>query len=251
MQFRELASAIATPLVFALLVGLVGGGYRIAGRRRIAAWLAASATIIAYAGATVPGGDLLLGPLERAYPPLRAHQPLPAVPYVVVLGSAYAPRDDIPVTSALDDEGLRRIVEGVRLVRQLPGARLIASGGARPGGVPAALGYALLARTFGVDPASIIVLDASLDTADEARAVAARIGATPFILVTSSFHMPRAVRLMQQAGAHPIPAPTGQRAGGAFRYDLRAWLPTSRGLRKSEAALHEYVGLAALAMRIG
>jgi len=62
--------------------------------------------------------------------------------------------------------------------------------------------------------------------------------------VTSAYHMPRAVRLMQLAGAHPIPAPTGQLAPRQLDFGALAWIPRSGSLHKTERALHEYMGLA-------
>ena len=194
-------------------------------------------------------GDALLGPLEREYPPLQDGS-LPAVGYVVVLGSGYEPRDGIPVTAALDEDGLVRIVEGVRLMRRLGAVKLVVSGGAPPGRTPPAFGYAKLARGLGVDDASLVVLSGSLDTSAEARSVAALLGAAPFILVTSAYHMPRAMRLMERAGAHPFPAPTGQLVNESANGGWSSLLPTSGGLGKTERALHEYLGLAALAVGV-
>lgn len=241
-----------TPLVLALLVAVVGTAFRIFGRRRIAGWLWVSAATITYFSATGIVGDALLGPLEREYPPLQDGS-LPAVDYIVVMGSGYVPRDGIPVTAALDEDGVIRIVEGVRLLRlvgHLHPVRLVVSGGAPPGRVPPAFGYAKLARGLGVPGTSIIVLSHSLDTSDEAHSVAGKLGAKSFILVTSAYHMPRAMRLMERAGAHPYPAPTGQRAIEAPLSDLGSLLPTSGGLRKTELAVHEYLGLGALALGI-
>jgi hypothetical protein len=55
------------------------------------------------------------------------------------------------------------------------------------------------------------------------------------------------MRLMQRVGAHPIPAPTGQRVGAFPSTEFR---PTSAGMKSTELALHEYLGLAALAVGI-
>jgi len=98
--------------------------------------------------------------------------------------------------------------------------------------------------------ASLVVLQSPLDTGAEARAIASLLNGAPFVLVTSAYHMPRAVRLMQRAGQHPIPAATGQRVGAFPGWGLHRWLPTSAGMRDSEIALHEYLGLAALAVGI-
>ena len=247
---KQLVGALANPLSIALLIAGVAAICCARGRSRVASWLLFSAAGIGYLGAIVPVGDALLGPLERWHSPLREERLLPGVRHVVVLGSGYAPRDELPVTSALDETGLVRIVEGVRLIKRLGSVRLVVSGGAPPGRASPAVGYAELARALGVSDASLIVLDESLDTGAEARAVVEAIGKEPFLLVTSAYHMPRAMKLMQRAGARPIPAPTGHRVIRSPDRDWRGLLPTSLGLRKTERALHEYLGLVALAVGV-
>ena len=64
-----------------------------------------------------------------------------------------------------------------------------------------------------------------------------------WILVTSAFHMPRAMGVFQKAGFNVIPWPSDYRT---LRED--DWRPTFQPLEefsKLQAALHEYVGLAA------
>jgi uncharacterized SAM-binding protein YcdF (DUF218 family) len=60
--------------------------------------------------------------------------------------------------------------------------------------------------------------------------------------------MRRAVLLMNRAGAQPVPAPTDQETGA--RTTWSDWLPSARGLRHVETALHEYLGLAAIALSL-
>jgi uncharacterized SAM-binding protein YcdF (DUF218 family) len=124
----------------------------------------------------------------------------------------------------------------------------VVSGGSPGGRARPAEGYARLARALGVADASLVVLDTALDTAQEARAIAARLGNAPFLLVTSAWHMPRAMLQMKLAGAKAIPAPTGQLTGRPMNWG--SWLPSAAGLGRSERALHEYMGLAALTAHI-
>jgi uncharacterized SAM-binding protein YcdF (DUF218 family) len=233
----------------ALLLLLLSALASARGRRRLRTVLVVIALAIAYLGAVIPVGDVLLLPLESQYAPLAAGQPLPPVSYVVVLGSGYEPHDNVPVTAALDEDGLVRIAEGVRLMKVLGTARLLVSGGAPPGlGVPAH-GYARFARELGVPQSSVVILDTELDTAQEARAIAAKLAGTPFLLVTSAWHMPRAMKLMKQFGAHAIAAPTGQLTGRPWAWS--SWVPNADGLKRTERAIHEYFGLAALALCVG
>jgi uncharacterized SAM-binding protein YcdF (DUF218 family) len=248
---KQLIGASATPLTIAFVIGVVAGIYRIFGRRKIASWLLVSSLVVIYLAAISPVSNALLARLEHRYAPLPEDMPLPAVEFIVVLGSGYTPHDGVPVTAALSEDGLVRITEGIRLVRRLKNAHLVVSGGAPPGQMPPAVGYALLAHDLGVGESSLIVLDRALDTGAEAKSVFLLLGAAPFLMVTSAYHMPRAMRLMEQNGAHPIPAPTGQRVNESAPAGWRSLLPTADGLRKTDRALHEYFGFAAIAAGVG
>jgi hypothetical protein len=122
--FKELVSVLATPLVLAAVLALAAGVARALGRRRAGAILLACAAVVGYASAVEPVAYALIAPLEHRYPPLD-DAALPRVGYVVVLGSSYSPDGSIPVTSALDGAGLARVVEAVRLLRRLDGAKLV------------------------------------------------------------------------------------------------------------------------------
>jgi uncharacterized SAM-binding protein YcdF (DUF218 family) len=245
---KHFIGGLATPLMIALVICVAAGVCRAIGRQKIASGLLLASLAVVYLCATSLVSNALLARLENRYAPLREDIPLPAVEFVVVLGSGYTPHDAVPVTAALSEDGLVRISEGIRLVRRLKNAHLVVSGGAPPGQMPSALGYALLAHDLGVDESSLIVLDRALDTAAEAKSVFSLLGTTPFLMVTSAYHMPRAMLLMEQKGAHPIPAPTGQRVNEeSGPISWRGLLPTADGLRNVDRVLHEYLGFAAIA----
>jgi len=248
---KQSIGLLATPLMIALVIGVVAGICRGFGRRKSAGWLLVSSFTVIYLGAISPVSNALLARLEHRYAPLPEDMPLPAVEFVVVLGSGYTPHDGVPVTAALDEDGLVRITEGIRLLRRLRNAHLVVSGGAPPGQMPPALGFALLAQELGVGESSLIVLDRALDTGAEAKSVFSLLGTTPFLMVTSAYHMPRAMRLMERKGAHPIPAPTGQRVNESAHAGWGSLLPTASGLQNTDRALHEYLGFAAIAAGIG
>jgi uncharacterized SAM-binding protein YcdF (DUF218 family) len=245
-EVKNFAHFLATPFAMASCLAMAGVVLLVFRMRRAGRAALVLALVVGYLGCTSLVGDALLGPLERRYPPLNLDATPADTPYVVVLGSGYDPADHLPVTAALDRDGLVRVVEGIRISRRLHDARLVVSGGAGPGDTPSAYGYQKLADELGVDVPRANVLDTPRDTEEESRAVAARIGAAPFILVTSAYHMPRAMRLMHQAGLDPIAAPTGQRVGVPPITGVMRLLPTSSGLRKTELALHEYAGLLAM-----
>jgi uncharacterized SAM-binding protein YcdF (DUF218 family) len=247
---KKVIGAMANPLTIALLFVGIAALLRFRGHMRAASRLLIVAALIAYLGSIRPVADLLLAPLENRYPPLQDEEIPEDVRNVVVLGSGYYPREGLPVTAALDAAGLARIVEGVRLIRRLDSARLIVFGGAPQGRPPTAEGYARMARELGVSEATLMVLDEPLDTGEEAQAVFDVIGDEALILVTSASHMPRAMQLMHRAGALPIPAPTGHRVLGSGYHSYRFFIPGSYNLRKTERAMHEYLGLLALSVGI-
>jgi uncharacterized SAM-binding protein YcdF (DUF218 family) len=244
---KKIVGGLLTPPLIALALAVVGCMFYAVRRRRAAAAFVLAGVAVAYVSSLDAVGLALLAPLELRYPPLAPSMDLANVRYVVVLGSSYRPHDSVPVTAALDYVGLMRIVEGVRLAKRLDAARLVVSGGGATG---SAVGYAALARDLGISSDAIVLNETSLDTGDEARQVARLVGAEPFLLVTSANHMPRAVRLMERAGAHPIPAPTDQRVGASAKPVWATLLPDAEGLRDTQTAVHEYLGLAAIALGI-
>jgi uncharacterized SAM-binding protein YcdF (DUF218 family) len=239
------------PLPFSATLLVAGLLLRLAGRLRagrVVCYLSIGTAFLATLGVT---GDGLLWGLERRYPAVVDAASLPVAPdYIVVLGSGYRPREGLPITSALDASALVRLVEGVRLSRQLPAASLVLSGGAVNGQPASARGYERAAIELGVPPEAIIIIDDPLDTGAEIRALRRRLGGARILLVTSASHMPRAMAHCERNGMHATAAPTGHSASPPSTWGIATWLmPSGVQLRKTETALHEYLGL--LALRVG
>ena len=84
----------------------------------------------------------------------------------------------------------------------------------------------------------------SRDTADEAAAVRRMVGRDRFLLVTSAWHMARAMLIFEKAGLKPTPAPTGHLVKtGQGERSPGFYFPRTDNLRKSEIAVHEYLGI--------
>jgi uncharacterized SAM-binding protein YcdF (DUF218 family) len=244
---------LTSPIVVMLILLLVALLLRWRGRPRAAIGVAVSGVALLYLCAIQPVTNLLARPLESRFPPLSNAQLPQGIAGIAVLGAGYRPHDGIPITAALSAEGLARVAEGVRLAKRYGGnVRLVLSGGVPPDPmrVPSARGYAVFARDMGIDPASIVVLDQPINTSDEARSLSKLFGKEPFLLVTSATHMPRAMLLFEDTDAHPIPAPTSQRAGDPIGI-LSALVPQGRNLTITEAAIHEYIGILAARAGVG
>lgn len=196
-------------------------------------------------------GLRLLAPLEQTYPAvpeLAEGYTLPSeleqCRYIVVLGGGHTDTGRLPATSQLSPYALARITEGVRLARLLPEAKLITTG---PGAIGRPTHAEILARaaqSLGVDPARFVYLDQGRDTEGEAEAIRGTVGDAPFALVTSAWHMPRAMALMHGAGLKPYPCPTDFHAKTADTFELSNWLWGIDGLENSSWAIYERLGMA-------
>ncbi|MGC6486025.1 MAG: YdcF family protein, partial [Planctomycetota bacterium] len=71
-------------------------------------------------------------------------------------------------------------------------------------------------------------------------------GVKKVLLVTSAWHMPRAVEAARRFGLEPVPAPTGFREGVFASW--RSFVPHWNGLRDTALAMHEWGGRVAYAL---
>ncbi|WP_370548448.1 envelope biogenesis factor ElyC [Edwardsiella tarda] len=187
-----------------------------------------------------PLADRLLAPLEAEYPTLNHGQ---QARYVVVLGGGYTYNPQWAPSSNLINNSLARLTEGVRQLALNPQAQLILTGAAARGNpYSSAAVAAQVARSLGVAEQRIIVLDSPRDTAQEAEAVAERVGHARLILVTSANHLPRALRFFRHQGLDPIPAPANQLAITSPLNPWERWIPSPLYLGHSERAWYETLG---------
>ncbi len=191
----------------------------------------------------------LIRPLEMRYPPIPELAPSAPVPpelaackFVVVLGggNGYAP--GVTSNNRLSSGSLARIVEAVRILRVLPGAQLVVCG---PTYGPVDSHATELARTavaLGVAPDRIIKLERGKDTEEEVGGIRHTVGDSPIALVTSAWHLPRAMALCRHFGVPAVPCPTNYLSlsdGDAVVSDF-FW--DNGGLERSTWALRERIG---------
>lgn len=171
--------------------------------------------------AIAPMGDLLLRPFESTYPadPALAH-----VDGIIVLGGG----EDVTAASFWQqpqlNEGGDRFIGGLALARRFPEAQVIFAGGSgrlRDAGGAETTEASIAAQIFlsqGLDPDRLLFEDQSRNTAENARLSLSLANPAPdeaWVLVTSAFHMPRAMRSFEAAGwAGVVPYPVDYRTRG-------------------------------------
>ncbi len=191
----------------------------------------------------------LVAPLESRYPTMGELAPGEALPpalaacrYVVVLGGGHEDSEVRPALSRLSPAARARLGEGMRLLRLLPAAKLVVSGPADNGGPTHAQVLADAAASLGVARTRILMIDDARDTEGEAVRLRELFGPAPLALVTSAWHMPRAMALCTAQGLRPLPCPTDYLYAPASRWRLSDFTWDVPSLERSTAAVHERLG---------
>nr|WP_249803423.1 YdcF family protein [Bradyrhizobium zhengyangense] len=160
-----------------------------------------------------PVGSLLLRPLEDRFPPWAPTADAPTG--IVILGGTTKPEVSAFHGGPVSDIGIDRLITGAMLARRYPNARVIYSGGSpdiRPNDLREADYAVQILSDLGVPKKRVEVEDKSRNTAENAtfsKTLASPASADHWLLVTSAYHMPRAMGLFRKAGFPVEPVPTG------------------------------------------
>jgi len=240
---------LASPIDL-LLFGALAGVLLSYGRRaRLGRGLALGAILILLAAATLPLRAVLLAPLENRFPQPSADM---KPPYgIVVLGGAISDPLSAARGQTVFEEGGERLTETAILAKRFPQARIVYTSGTNSvtGGTSSEASQArdLLAQ-LGVAPDRVTIEDKARNTDENARFTAAIVHPEPsqrWLVVTSAFHMPRAMGVFEKAGFHPVAYPVSFYTSGSGLDDLHPIFDPERNLRTFQLALHEWIGLAA------
>jgi uncharacterized SAM-binding protein YcdF (DUF218 family) len=240
---------LASPINLLLIGALAGILLCFGPRAQFGRWLALAAILFLFAAATLPLRGLLLAPLENRFPqPPADLQP----PYgVVVLGGAIDDLVSAARGQTVFDEGGERITEAVLLAKRFPQARIVYTSGTNSvlGGTSGEAARARdLMAALGVAPDRVTIEDRARNTDENARFTAAIVhpeSSQRWLVVTSAFHMPRAMGVFEKAGFRPIAYPVSFYTAGTWGGDVRPIFDPMRNLKTFVLAAHEWIGLAA------
>jgi uncharacterized SAM-binding protein YcdF (DUF218 family) len=200
------------------------------------------------AAGLLPLAAVTLLPLENRFPAF-ADDGAP-IDGIIVLGGGLmttisAERDQL----TLNDAGERQVALG-DLARRYPKARLLFSGGSgsiKDGTISEAGTVHRFADTLGVPRDRLVLEERSRNTRENARFSAEIASPKPgerWLLVTSAWHMPRAVGCFRKAGFSVTAYPVDYRtAGPGDATRLNSF--TSDGLLEFDLAVKEWIGLVA------
>jgi uncharacterized SAM-binding protein YcdF (DUF218 family) len=195
-----------------------------------------------------PLGNWLLYPLESRFPPWDASEGAPDG--IIVLGGPIDPdvsaARKVPVIRNAPD----RIVTAAILARKYPSARIIFTGGnadLRSNDAREADYAGDIFERLGVSKTRLTMERRSRNTFENAefsKRLAAPKAGERWLLITSAYHMPRAVGLFRKVGFAVEPCPVDWRLRG--REDLLSFSDLAiDGLEQTDIAMHEWIGLLA------
>ena len=241
--FKKLISPfLLPPGLFILILAIVG--IWATWRKKKSALLTALGTgVLIWALSSVPVADSLIGGLESG---LSIPQS-PNGDAIIMLGGGV--NDRAPDLSGIGAPGpgtMERLVTAARLQQRLK-IPVVVSGG-RVFQDSAAI--APIARRFlidlGIPSHMVIVEDQSRDTYENAlfcKQICEQRNFNHPLLVTSGYHMPRALLCFEKVGLAVTPFPCALTTWTQKHYQWQDYLPSAGSLERSAAGLHEQLGL--------
>lgn len=213
--------------------------------RRSGRWLLSLVAVVGLVLAVLPAGEWLYGALEDRFPALEELPP--RIDGVIIAGGVVDPvlteaRGQIAIGGAVE-----RLFAMAALAKRYPQAKLLFTGGSGSllhQEMKEAHAVVPLLDQLGIDRDRVIFEDQSRNTGENAefsRRIARPKPGEIWLLVTSAFHMPRAVGSFRKAGWDVVPYPVDYITRG------RALTPVqfnfAYGIGSLGGAVHEYLGL--------
>lgn len=229
--------SVGDPLALVLVVGVLLQSFR----RGVPSNALIKLSAVGFALVVfLPIGSWAILPLEQRFP-------LPKLPAeidgIVLLTGAINVQATLKHDEPVFYPYAERITTTAVLARRFPHAQILVTGGRDRADEPSeAAVHRELLMALGIDGARIEIETKSHNTCESAYFSYRKvhpIAGQRWVLVTSAFHLPRAVACFRTAGWDVIPYPAGYKAQDAEGPGLIGNLATLR------LALHEWAGLAA------
>jgi uncharacterized SAM-binding protein YcdF (DUF218 family) len=225
----------------------VGLGLMFLGYRRVGRGIALLAVLETAILSLAPVADALMKPLQDEARAEAAAAPACCYDAIVVLGGSIAPADPPRYPEPGLVGGSDRLWKAARLYHRGIAPRIIVTGGMWSGEgqapVSEAAAMKLFLRDLGVPDSAIVEEGKALNTLENIAFVRQIVGDKPVALVTSSYHMPRSIRIARRGGLNASAFPSEWvYAGGNSPWD--DYLPSLNSVSISALALWEYMALA-------
>jgi uncharacterized SAM-binding protein YcdF (DUF218 family) len=242
----KVLGVFALPSNLVVALGLTGLALMLTRFARAGLGLAVASLLVLAVAGWSPLGNLLMLPLEERFP---AWDPARGAPDgIIVLGGAIDIQASVARGVPELNEAAERMTAAVELAQKFPAARIVFSGGEATlilGGANEADFALAFFESLGMPHERLLLENRSRNTFE--NAAFSKVLAQPkpgerWLLVTSAYHMPRAVGVFRAVGFAVEPYPVDWRTPGA----AGAAMPFSSiadGLKRTDAASREWIGL--------
>ncbi|KIL42529.1 hypothetical protein SD70_00115 [Gordoniibacillus kamchatkensis] len=251
MLIKAMYSLVLPPACFALLFAAAAVWLFVRSRRVKTALAVAAATVLFWLSGTPLVGSTLMRSLEQRYAPPTGTTGADCI--VLLTGGATLGTPNIGgELGHVSSSTAGRLVTAARLARDT-GLPLIVSGGqvfAASANEAEAVRRELLG--LGIPDRQIRLERTSRNTEENAANTARLMRANGFtrpLLVTSAWHMPRALALFSREGVAAVPVPTDYAADGSLSPTPLLFMMTPSGMEMTGTALKEYLGLLVIQLR--
>ncbi len=235
MVFFKVLQQVFLPSSFLLILMVAGLVFLLfSKKRKPGKFLLIFGILFYYLFSITPVSNFLISPLEKKYSPLDQKDIRSADKIVLLLGGRE--------TDVLRASEVLRIYH-LQVTNFNFQPKIIISG--TDPLLPTseeALGVKKFFVSRGIKEENIIIEGQSRNTRESIRNLKENVGQEPFFLVTSAYHMERAMREFKKNSANPIPAPTDFKIK-TEKYTALDFFPDPKNLRDSDFAFHEYFGI--------
>jgi len=243
LVLSKLFDLAVTPIAWALLLILLAGLLRHRGRTPLV--LGALAFLVLFGFATPAMATRLTRLAERGV--ATTYRPDAVYDAAIVLGGSVDGAASTASGQTELGEAVERITTALELFRAGKVRTIVLSGGninPLPNDPPESERIAVLLERWGVPRDRIVVEGRSRNTREnaiEAARIASERQLLSTVLVTSAWHMPRALGCFRAVGLTPDALPVDHRASGVIGL---SWLPRAEALVASTVVLRELTGRA-------
>jgi uncharacterized SAM-binding protein YcdF (DUF218 family) len=244
--FRSIAVSLTSPTAWIGVFLILGFILTWTRKQKLAKWAYTLGTLLFILFAFDPFTEVLLNNYENSYRAFNSKDDGvdQKIEYVVVLAGGYVPYSpQHPLTSELTRHTLARVIEGIKIYREIPGSKLVFTGKGWAK-TSEASAMKLLAVKLGVQEKDVILEEESKNTLEHTLNLQSLLNQKPFVLVTSAIHMPRAMGLFQKAGYTPIAAPTAHLLLGEYElFNMKMPLASGDNLEAIDLWFNEFFAI--------
>lgn len=229
------------PSIFIII--LIPALYYVNRSRKKTAFLIGTAIVLIYLLSIEPVGTFILSPLENYAHPINMKEKHHEE-YIVVLGGGVI--DSSPEENgkgSLPPEAMKRALYGIYLANTFKIPVIFSGGRVFKKEAESEADIALrLMKRYSADKIKLIKENSSRTTFENAQFIKNEFKPAKIILVTSAYHMKRALYAFSRAGIECTAAPTDYKLDNSG-YDIMSFIPTVSTMDIVFRGLKEYAGI--------